>query len=198
MEGAIKARLRAIAKPFLRRTYLDRVVLYDELRRLISALPVSEMDALEISGSRWSKAGFRSYQSKKFPEYDVCEGALPETFDIIIADQVFEHLLWPYRGGRNVHAMLRDGGYFLVATPFLQKVHGCPHDCSRWTETGLKHLLAECGFPLENIQTGSWGNRMAAKANLHPTKFPTYKPLLHRNMANDPLFPVQVWALARK
>ena len=75
---------------------------------------------------------------------------LDDTFDLIIAEQVFEHLLWPYRAARNVHRMLRPGGSFLITTPFLVKIHPVPNDCSRWTETGMKHLLAEAGGRFTN------------------------------------------------
>jgi 2-polyprenyl-3-methyl-5-hydroxy-6-metoxy-1,4-benzoquinol methylase len=155
------------------------------------------MDALEISGDRWARHGFRSYVSVNYPEYDVCKEPVPSSFDIIIAEQVFEHILWPHRAAKNVYAMLRPGGYFLVTTPFLQKIHEVPVDCSRWTETGLKYLLADSGFDLEHVQTWSWGNRAAAKRNMHPKKFPAYFPHIS-SLENDPLFPVQVWALARR
>lgn len=187
-----------VARKFVRRIHLDRVVLNAEVDKLLADLPLADMDALEISGTAWQGNGFKSYRSAQYPEYDVCESVLPERFDIIFADQVFEHLLWPYRAARHVYEMLRPGGYFMVATPFLLKVHPCPHDCTRWTESGLKHMLAECGFPLEAIQAGSWGNKMAVKANLKQDGFAIYSPLLHRNLRNDPLFPVQVWALAGK
>jgi SAM-dependent methyltransferase len=177
--------------------YLDRVVLYQETERMIAPLPASTMDALEISGDRWATHGFRSYVSANYPEYDVCAGPLSNTFDIIIAEQVFEHLLWPHRAAKNVFSMLRPGGYFFLATPFLLRVHEIPFDCSRWTETGLKYLLADSGFRLENIKTGSWGNLAAVKRNLHRKNFPAY--FRHINsLENDKVFPVQVWALARK
>jgi hypothetical protein len=38
--------------------------------------------------------------------------------DIIIAEQVFEHLLWPYRAVRNVFQMLTPNGALLVTTHF--------------------------------------------------------------------------------
>lgn len=94
--------------------------------------------------------------------------------------------------------MLKPGRYILIMTPFLLEVHNYPVDCSRWTETGIKYFLANSGFALENIETGAWGNRRAAKANLDPTDFPLYNPILHRNLKNDPTFPTQVWVLARR
>ena len=177
--------------------FLDRLVLYQETDKLIAPLPVRSMDALEISGDRWASHGFRSYVSANYPDYDVCVRPLAETFDIIIAEQVFEHLLWPHRAAKNVFAMLRPGGYFFLATPFLLRVHEIPVDCSRWTETGLKYLLADSGFNLEDIKTGSWGNVSAAKANLRRNSFPAYYRHVS-DLKNDPMFPVQVWALARK
>jgi len=172
-----------------------RVVMIQAMRTLIDQLRLSEMRALEVSGTNWRSAGFKSYTEVHFPEYDICAGPLGAEFDIVIADQVFEHLLWPYRAGKNVHAMLAPGGYFLLSTPFLVRVHNAPTDCSRWTEVGMKHFLAECGFPLESIRTGSWGNRSCVVANFE--EFVTYRSRFH-TLRNEPNFPVVVWAIARK
>jgi hypothetical protein len=108
---------------------------------------------------------------------------------------VFEHLLWPYRAGRNVHAMLAPGGNFLLSTPFLIRIHNNPTDCSRWTEVGMKYFLAECGFPLDGIQTWSWGNRSCVVGNFET--FVRYRSRLH-SLDNEPTYPVVVWALAQK
>jgi len=172
-----------------------RTVMYRECFRLVRELDPSQLDVLEISASRvWKPLGFKSYAEANYPEFDVCGMTLPERFDLIIADQVFEHLLWPYRAGRNVHSMLRAGGHFLVTTPFLIKVHEVPVDCSRWTELGMKHFLAECGFPLDRIRTGSWGNRACVKANFRRWARRGW----FKSLANEPEFPVSVWALALK
>jgi SAM-dependent methyltransferase len=174
-----------------------RVVMYQELRAAVEALGPAQLDALEISGGTyWQQVGFKSYSAVDYPQFDICEDRLSETFDVIIADQVFEHLLWPYRAGRNVYSMLKNDGVFIITTPFMIRVHGNPVDCSRWTETGLKHLLAECGFALDNIKTGSWGNRACIKANLHPTNWAQRGWVA--SLRNDPLFPVSVWAIAKR
>jgi hypothetical protein len=90
--------------------------------------------------------------------------------------------------------MLKPGGHLLVTTPFLIKVHEVPVDCSRWTELGMKHLLAECGFPIDGIWTGSWGNRACVQANFRNWARRGW----FKSLANEPEFPVSVWALARK
>jgi SAM-dependent methyltransferase len=172
-----------------------RTVSDEACRELVRGLPYGAMSALEISGNAWRDWGFKAYRSANYPDYDVCGEPLSETFDIVIAEQVFEHLLRPYRAGRNVHAMLNAGGHFLVSTPFLVAIHDHPSDCTRWTETGLKHFLAECGFPPESVRTGSWGNRRCVKANLDAFLF--YRQNWH-SLKNEYRFPVSVWALARK
>jgi SAM-dependent methyltransferase len=166
-----------------------------ETQRLIEDLGPSRLRALEISGTFWSDLPFKEYKAACYPDYDVCTAALPRSFDLIIAEQVFEHLLWPYRAAGHVHQMLAPGGHFLVSTPFLLRIHNEPVDCTRWTETGLRHFLAECGFALADIQTGSWGNRACVRANFG--WWTRYHRLLH-SLHNEPAFPVHVWALARK
>lgn len=48
------------------------------------------------------------------------------TFDVVIAEQVFEHLQDPYSAARNVWRMLKEDGIFLIATPFLIRIHNLP------------------------------------------------------------------------
>jgi len=46
------------------------------------------------------------------PGYDSCELPLKSetSFDLVVADQVFDHLLWPSRPARNVLQMPTPGG----------------------------------------------------------------------------------------
>jgi 2-polyprenyl-3-methyl-5-hydroxy-6-metoxy-1,4-benzoquinol methylase len=120
---------------------------------LVKELDYTSMNALEISGDHWQNFGFQSYVIKGLPDFDVTKDKIGQQYDIIIAEQVFEHLTYPYRAAKNVYEMLNEGGYFLVSTPFLIKVHECPIDCSRWTPLGMKYFLEEAGFKNENIFT---------------------------------------------
>ena len=173
-----------------------RHVMDQETARLVGDLPHGRMDALEISGEKWRNFGFRSYQTLGFDEYDVCERPYASSsYDLVIVEQVLEHVLWPYRAVRHLFKMLRPSGFLLVTTPFLVKIHGAPIDCSRWTELGMRHLLAEGGFPLDRMTTGSWGNRMCVRRGLQWSVrlIPWYHTL-----RNEPTYPVVVWALAQK
>jgi len=178
-----------------------RAVEQRECRKLVSELGVTNLNTLEISAERWKDFGFKSYQSTSYPEYDICESALDERFDLIVAEHVFEHLLRPYHAGRNIYQMLEEGGHFLISTPFLVKIHQGHEgvddsDYTRWTKTGMKYFLAECGFPLENIKTWSWGNRACIKANFE--SWVMHKGPLLQSMVNEPEFPIVVWAIAKK
>ena len=187
-------------KKFLKLIHYDyghwaRTVMYQECFKLIHEIDSQRLNTLEISaGQNWKQIPFKSYTEANYPDFDICEGTLPDRFDLIIADQVFEHLLWPYRAGKNVYEMLEYEGYFIISTPFLIRVHNVPTDCSRWTESGLKHFLAECGFPIEKIRTGSWGNRACVKGNLNRW----VRRGWFRSLHNEPMFPVTVWAIAQK
>lgn len=194
-------RVKESAKRFLGMVGYDlsqwaRVVMYQKCFEFIRSLKSENLDVLEISaGSAWVEAlKFKSYATTQYPDFDICSQTLDRQFDLIIADQVFEHLEWPYRAGGNVFAMLRSGGFFVVTTPFLIRVHDVPIDCSRWTEIGLNRLLQECGFEADRVTTGSWGNRACVKANFNYWA----KYGWHRSLKNEPEFPLVVWAFAQK
>lgn len=194
--------------PFIRSTYKYiesfffpqgiqwcRVVMDKETDLLVKDLPYKLFSALEVSGDKWKNFGFKAYQNLSYPTFDICSMRTEEKFDIIIAEQVFEHLSWPYRAGKNVYEMLKDDGYFLVTTPFLIRIHNFPLDCSRWTPVGMKYFLAECGFEFDSIVVGNWGNRACLEANLKEWRL--YNPNYH-SLKNDEELPLVVWALARK
>ena len=171
-----------------------RVVYSREWETFLSSLPLRSLTALEISPGAQpviEKSRVKSYRTVHFPEFDITQQALPATFDIIIAEQVFEHLRHPYRAAANIRKMLNDDGVFLIATPFLIRIHGSPSDYTRWTPAGLQGFLEDCGFTAE---VRAWGNRKAVKANF--TKWREYG--WKRDLRNETAFPACVWAYARK
>jgi hypothetical protein len=86
-----------------------RVVMDIETNAPVSRMAVQSHAALEISGAKWADRGFASDRSAQFPEFDIGGEPLGETFDLIIAEQVLEHVLWPYRAVRNLWCMLKPG-----------------------------------------------------------------------------------------
>ncbi len=172
-----------------------RVVMNKSTNDLIANLDYKNLSVLEISGTKWKNFGFAKYQSVQFPEFDISNQRLEEQFDLIIAEQVFEHIQKPYKAGTNVFSMLKEGGRFLITTPFMLRIHLHPDDCTRWSKTGIKYFLEDCGFMFENIQSYSWGNKSCVKGNLKTWK--RYIPILH-SLKNDDRYPLVIWALAKK
>ncbi len=173
-----------------------RIVMNQETRSLVKGLKPETLDLLEISGTTWERSfPYKSYTIASYPEFDICKDVLDQRFDLIIAEQVFEHLTHPFRAARNVYQMLRPGGYFLLTTPFLIKIHDIPIDCSRWTPLGMKHFLEEAGFPFDRVQSFGWGNKACVKANFK--RWRPYRSWLH-SLRNESDFPIVVWALAQK
>ena len=176
-------------------THITRTVAYDAMDAFLRDLPTGEMDALEIAaGWRWREQSWGSYTEMNWPDHDICEDVLDRRFDICIADNVWEHLLHPWRATQNVLEMLRPGGWFVNVTPFLIRRHDIPNDCTRWTEQGMRHFLEDNGFDAVSIRTGSWGNRAAVKANFNSWGRTGWR----RRLPNERDFPVTVWAFAQK
>jgi SAM-dependent methyltransferase len=161
-------------------------------RPLRADLDFKSLDALEISGDKWAAFGFASYRSVKLREYDWCGITLTETFDVVIAEQVLEHVTHPRSALQNAHAMLRPSGVLILTLPFLIRIHNYPVDCTRWTPLGLEYLLDECGF--SNVGTDALGNRSCIRGNFG--RWARYVPWRH-SLKNEPNFPVVVWAFAR-
>ena len=194
-------KLKKISKQFgFNLEYWHRYASYKQIKKDIGFLNFESLDTLEISAGEYWKDNykFKSFDQMNFPEHDICNEVYGnKKYDLIIADNVWEHLKYPYKATRNVFSMLNAGGYFLVITPFLIRVHEVPIDCTRWTEDGLKYFLNESGFNLDDILTNSWGNKKCAKSDLREDA--TWTRIgIYKDMKNNKTFPLQVWALAKK
>lgn len=181
---------------------LNRIVMQKASRDWITSLGPEGLDVAEISGKWGAGMGFRSHQSFHFPQHDPCSGPFRDAdgkvlkFDLIMANQVWEHIDRPHAATRNVWRMLRPGGWFWIAVPFFIPYHAVPVDCSRWSARGLANLLVEAGFAPDRVQSQQWGNRHAAARNLELPWPPEY--LVGDDLTNDPDFPVVSWAMAQR
>lgn len=174
----------------------SRVVMNRSVETFLETRRQEGPRVLEISGDLWKDAGWDDYQSWEYPDFDICaELETEETFDLILLEQVLEHVQFPARAIENVHRLLRPGGWLYVSTPFLIRVHWGPKDYWRWTPDGLEQHLVDCGFTRELVETHSWGNKACLVANLDDWQ--RYVPRLH-SLENDDRFPLVVWAYARK
>jgi hypothetical protein len=160
---------------------------------IVRGLHPEKLSVLEISGAGWRNFGFKQYDAVQYPAFDICAQALPKQYDLILAEQVLEHVRQPQRAAVNVLKMLRAGGTFLMTLPFLIRYHPVPLDLWRWTGPGLKCFLEDAGFV--DVQTFSWGNKDCVVANLD--RWVDYDPKMH-SLANDPNYPIVVWGTGRR
>lgn len=174
----------------------QRLALNRAVDRYLSGLGVEDKRAAEISGANHSHLPWRDHRNLDYPEYDLC-GDLRDAgrYDVVICEQVLEHVVDPCLAARNLRELCNPGGHVLVSTPFLIRIHELPEygmrDYWRFTPRGLRELLERAGLEVEAL--GSWGNRAAVTSNL--SRWTAYRRW--HDLRNDPDLPVQVWAFAR-
>jgi SAM-dependent methyltransferase len=66
-----------------------------------------------------------------------------DSFDVILANNVIEHLREPAAGVSEMRRVLAPRGQVLYTIPFLYPVHEAPHDYARFTRYGLTRLFRE-------------------------------------------------------
>ena len=170
-----------------------RHVMNEDITNFVQYLDFKNMDAIEISGSTLSKVHWKSYQALHFPDFDLLNPKYPEKkFDIVICQQVLEHVKNPFVATQTLSNLLKNDGTLIVSTPFMLKIHAAPNDYWRFTKEGMAILLESAG--LRKVAIKSWGSRYAVKLNFNRwAKKRWYQPL-----QNEEDFPLVVWAFASK
>ena len=174
----------------------QRVVLNRAVDAHLRALDPPTKTAVEISGGAQARLPWGSFESLNWPEFDLCaplEGR--GTHDVVICEQVIEHVVDPVVAAANLRGLSKPGGHVVVSTPFLIRIHELPEyemrDYWRFTPGGLRLLLERAGLEVETV--GSWGNRHCVTGNFD--RWPASRR--RHPLGNEPDLPVQVWAFAR-
>jgi SAM-dependent methyltransferase len=81
------------------------------------------------------------YDGNRFPFAD-------ETFDSMVANEVFEHVFNPDQFLAEIFRVLRPGGMILLTMPFAWDEHEQPYDFARYSSFGIKALLERHGFEI--------------------------------------------------
>lgn len=84
------------------------------------------------------------------------------SFDVVLSNQVFEHVQSPEKAAAESYRILRKGGFILGSVPHISPIHLEPYDYRRFTEYGLRKTLADAGFT--NIQINGSGGVFKAAA----------------------------------
>ena len=141
---------------------------------------------------------WRSYTELHYPAFDLLEPGHVGDFDVVLCEQVLEHVPDPWRATGATASICRPGGHIILSTPFMMRVHLAPGDYWRYTPDALR-LMVEQRY-LEVLEIGTWGNSWSIFANRHraPTFRAWHRWLSRWALANDPLNPQMIWLFARK
>ena len=78
---------------------------------------------------------------------------LPDAiYDSAICIEVLEHVPEPAKAVATIARILKPGGVVVISVPHLSRLHDLPHDYYRYTEYGLRYLLAQAGLEVTSIQ----------------------------------------------
>lgn len=75
--------------------------------------------------------------------------ALPfreRVFDAVKATEILEHVADVARALAECRRVLRPGGSLVITAPFLERLHGDPHDYARYTQRMWERLCGEAGL----------------------------------------------------
>jgi SAM-dependent methyltransferase len=170
-----------------------RIVMNRSIREHLDSLKPEVCSAVEVSGTSYQDLPWQSYRATRYGDLDLC--APPprlDRYDVVICEQVLEHVEDPWRAARTLHDLCRPGGAVIVSTPFLVRVHPTPDDFWRFTEDGLRRVLEGAGLAVD--ETAGWGSKRAVRGNLW--RFPPMRPW--HSLHNEPDFPLVIWAFAHR
>lgn len=73
------------------------------------------------------------------------------SFDSCVAVEVLEHVPEPGRVAAEMYRVLRPGAPLVVTVPFVIELHQTPYDFRRYTVFGIRRLLEDHGFEVEQV-----------------------------------------------
>ena len=136
----------------------------------------------------------------KYPEVDWHELPFADaSFDVVLSDQVLEHVVDPFRCIAEARRVLRPGGLQIHTTCLINPIHGAPDDYWRFTPEGLRRLFAT----EKHLEVGGWGNPLAPLIWFFPSLMFRPTPVARRNPLhwlatwNNERWPVVTWYVGR-
>ncbi len=139
----------------------------------------------------------------EYPTIDIHD--LPfkkNSFDVVISDQVLEHIEAPHKAIEESNRVLRSDGIAIHTTCFMNYIHFCPKDYWRLSPDALRKL---CKSFSDILCCAGWGNRFAIllcflSHRFRAAKIPERKSSLLRLIAshNEKQYPIVTWVIAKK
>jgi len=75
-----------------------------------------------------------------------------DEFDIVICQEVLEHVKNPVQAMSEIRRVLKKGGSAYIQLPFIIGLHPCPNDYWRFSEEGIEELALSVG--MTSIESG--------------------------------------------
>ena len=79
------------------------------------------------------------------------------SFDLVICNQVLEHVPDPIRALKNLELMTKPGGYIWLSVPVINRIHDEPNFYSSGYHPRYLQFLAD-ELHLDTIHIGAWGS----------------------------------------
>jgi len=73
-------------------------------------------------------------------------------FDLIVCTEVLEHCGQPFAAMSELYRLAKPGGFVAISVPFNFRIHGPLPDCWRFSEHGLRALVATVPFQLVSLE----------------------------------------------
>jgi len=118
---------------------------------------------LDVGGGR-RRGSFRSPAGARWIVADTSPAGRPHVradvqalpfrdaaFDAIKITEVLEHVPDTAAALHECRRVLRPGGRLVATAPFLEHLHGDPHDYVRYTDLMWRRLLAESGLTADSV-----------------------------------------------
>ncbi|MDL2283925.1 class I SAM-dependent methyltransferase [Oxalobacter sp. OttesenSCG-928-P03] len=168
--GFIKRRNRDYSKKLTNFYNYSRVVSLAYFERMVETYEFDSMSVAIVSGDKHepelrlmepSCVDIFSFEDDQRYDLDKpWEEVLHNTrqYDLVMANQVLEHISNPRQGLMNLAGLARNGGYIYLTIPTINCIHGEPYFYSAgYHPRFLNRLAEETG--LKVIEAGHWGSR---------------------------------------
>jgi SAM-dependent methyltransferase len=189
----------------LGRQHFTRYAYYRKLEQWVSEglIPNTEVTkAIEFGASNGvipailNKANYTV--APNWPEVDIQNlyQYQNDSFDVVVIDQILEHVADPKKAVSEIGRVLRKGGTCVCATPFLIRIHGSYGDYWRFAELGLKQLFSE----YSEVEVFGWGNRLTIATTMYSgwLSCQATRRRLRARLHNEPEWPLVYLTRAAK
>ena len=111
-------------------------------------LPTTLQDISHKPGIEWDILGLEAYpglnviQATSEYDYPIAD----ETYDVVVAANVLEHVRKPWLWMRELARVVRKGGLVMTVNPVSWPYHEAPIDCWRAYPEGMQALFDEAGL----------------------------------------------------